>query len=267
MIEAQKVKFAAFWLNKPRIIIIHSGFSNGKSVALEGRLIMVVMSQEIRVLLIDDHALFREGVSRLLQAEPGFKVVRSCAHVREALSLLEGEVFDVVLLDYDLDGEYGTLFLDKAKAKGFRGQILLVTAGMPNSTVLQVLEQGASGIFLKQAPPAELVEAIHKVMSGRVWLDSRAVKPLIDGVSRRREEERVRPSLSARELAVVRAVCEGLSNKQIAAELHLSEGGVKGALQQLFAKTGVRTRSQLVRLALERHSDDWLDSEADITKP
>jgi len=224
------------------------------------------MNQEIRVLLIDDHALFREGVSRLLQAEPDFRAVRNCGHIREALSLLESEVFDVVLLDYDLDGEYGTLFLDEAKAKGFKGHILLVTAGMPNTTILRVLEQGASGIFLKQAPPAELVEAIHKIMSGRIWLDSRAVKPLIDGVNRRTEEQRVRPSLSARELAVVRAVCEGLSNKQIAAELQLSESGVKGALQQLFAKTGVRTRSQLVRLALERHSDDWLDSEGGITK-
>ncbi len=224
------------------------------------------MNQKIRVLLIDDHALFREGVSRLLQAEPGFGAVRNCGHVREALSLIDSEVFDVVLLDYDLDGEYGTLFLDEAKAKGFKGYILLVTAGMPNSIVLRVLEQGASGIFLKQAPPAELVEAIHKIISGRIWLDSRAVKPLIDGANRRAEEKRVRPSLSARELAVVRAVCEGLSNKQIAAELQLSESGVKGALQQLFAKTGVRTRSQLVRLALERHSDDWLDNEGGCAK-
>jgi DNA-binding NarL/FixJ family response regulator len=225
------------------------------------------MNQEIRILLIDDHALFRESVSRLLQAEPGFSAVRNCGQVREALSLLESEVFDVVLLDYDLDGEYGTLFLEEAKAKGFKGRILMVTAGMPNTTILRVLEQGASGIFLKQAPPAELVEVIYKIMSGQIWLDSRAVKPLIDGVNRRAEEQRVHPSLSARELAVVRAVCEGLSNKQIAAELQLSEGVVKGALQQLFAKTGVRTRSQLVRLALERHSDDWLDSEGGIDKP
>lgn len=225
----------------------------------------VDMNQGIRILLIDDHALFREGVGRLLQAEPDFIAVRSCGHIREALRLLEGEVIDVVLLDYDLDGEYGTLFLDEAKAKGFKGHILMVTAGMPNATVLKVLEQGASGIFLKQAPPAELVEAIHKIISGQIWLDSRAIKPLIDGVNRRAEETRIRPSLSARELAVVRAVCEGLSNKQIAVELQLSESGVKGALQQLFAKTGVRTRSQLVRLALEQHSDDWLDGETGVT--
>ncbi len=219
---------------------------------------IVDMKQEIRVLLIDDHALFRESVSRLLQAEHGFSAVRDCAHVREGLDLLASEVFDVVLLDYDLDGEHGTLFLDEAKARGFKGHILMVTAGMPNTTVLQVLERGVSGIFLKQAPPAELVEAIHKIMSGQFWLDWRAVKPLLDGMNRRTEEQRIQPSLSNRERAVLRAVFEGLSNKQIAMKLQLSESGVKGALQQLFAKTGARTRSQLVRVALEKHAEDWL---------
>lgn len=220
------------------------------------------MSQEIRVLLIDDHALFREGISRFLQAEPGFGAVRNCGHVREALSLLENEVFDVVLLDYSLDGEHATLFLDEAKAKGFEGHILMVTAGMPNTIVLEVLKRGVSGIFLKQAPLAELVQAIHKIMAGQFWLDWRAVKPLIAGVSRRAEEQQIQPTLGARERAVLRAVFEGLTNKQIAMKLQLSESGVKGVLHQLFAKTGVRTRSQLVRITLEKHSDDWLGSES-----
>jgi DNA-binding NarL/FixJ family response regulator len=225
------------------------------------------MSREIGVLVIDDHALFREGVSRLLQAEPDFGPVRNCAHVREALSLLEREEIEVVLLDYDLDGEYGTLFLDEAKAQGFKGRILMLTAGMSNMTILRVLEQGASGVFLKQAPPADLVEAIHKIRRGQIWLDPRAVKPLIDGVYPRTEEEHIQSSLSTREMAVVRAVLEGLSNKQIAEKLQLSESGVKTAIQQLFAKTGVRTRSQLVRVALEHHSNDWLDNDVGFTKP
>ena len=225
------------------------------------------MNREIRVLLIDDHALFRESVSRLLQAEPGISVVRSCDHVREALSLLESEVFDVVLLDYDLGGEDTALFFDEAKAKGFKGHILMVTAGMSNATVLQVLEQGVSGIFLKQAPPAELVEAIHRVMTGQFWLDWRAVKPLIDGVSRRAEEQRIQSSLSLREREILKAVLEGLSNKQIAMKLQLSESMVKGTLHQLFAKTGARTRGQLVRITLEKHSDDWLGSESPMKEP
>jgi two-component system nitrate/nitrite response regulator NarL len=216
------------------------------------------MKQEIRVLLIDDHALFRESVSRLLLAEPGFSAVRACGHVQEALSLIQSEVFDVVLLDYDLGGEHGMLFLDGARARGFKGQILMVTAGMRSTVVLQVLERGVSGILLKQASPAELVEAIHKIMGGQTWLDWRAVRPLIEGVSRRAEEQRIQPPLTSRERAVLLSVFEGLSNKEIAMKLDLSESGVKAVLHQLFAKTGVRTRGQLVRVTLERHSEDWL---------
>jgi DNA-binding NarL/FixJ family response regulator len=216
------------------------------------------MKQEIRVLLLDDHALFRESVSRLLLAEPGFSAVRSCGHVQEALSLLQSEVFDVVLLDYDLGGEHGMLFLDGARARGFKGHILMVTAGMRSPAVLQVLERGVSGILLKQASPAELVEAIHKIMTGQPWLDWRAVRPLIEGVSRRAEEQRVQPSLTPREQSVLRAVFEGLSNKEIGTKLELSESGVKAVLHQLFAKTGVRTRGQLVRVTLEKYSEGWL---------
>jgi two-component system, NarL family, nitrate/nitrite response regulator NarL len=216
------------------------------------------MKQEIRVLLIDDHALFRESVSRLLLAEPDFSAVRTCGHVEEALSLLQSEVFDVVLLDYNLGGEPGLLFLDGARAGGFKGQILIVTADMRSTTVLRVLERGVSGILLKQASPAELVEAIQKIMTGETWLDWRAVKPLIEGMSRRAEEQRIQPSLTPRERSVLLAVFEGLSNKEIAMKLDLSESAVKAMLHQLFAKTGVRTRGQLVRVTLEKHSEGWL---------
>jgi len=216
------------------------------------------MNQEIRVLLIDDHELFRESVTRLLQAEPGFSTVRACGQVQEALSLLESEVFDVVLLDYNLGNEHGMLFVDGAQERGFKGRILMVTAGMPSTIVLRVLERGVAGILLKQASPAELVEAIHKIMSGQAWLDWRSVRPLIEGVSLRAEEQRMKPSLTPRERAVLLAVFEGLSNKEVALKLDLSESGVKAVLHQLFAKTGVRTRGQLVRVTLEKHAEDWL---------
>lgn len=96
-----------------------------------------------------------------------------------------------------------------------------------------------------------------------MWLDSRAVKPLVEGVSRRIKEKQAQLSLGPRELAVVRSVFKGLSNKQIADQLKLSESVVKAILQQLFSKTGVRTRGQLVRFALEHHADDWLDQASD----
>ncbi len=207
---------------------------------------------------MDDHSLFRESLSRLLEAEPGFVIAGTCANTGEALMALDGEPVDVVLLDYDLGDEQGTVFLDESKRRGFAGRILMVTAGMTDTGTLRAFESGSAGVFLKHSPPAQLVEAIHKVASGEMWLDSRAVTSLVSGATSRSGEQTEGESLNAREKAVLKAVFEGLSNKEIAGHLQTSESSVKAVLQQLFDKTGVRTRSQLVRIALEKHADDWL---------
>ena len=216
------------------------------------------MGQEIRILLIDDHSLFRESLSRLLEAETELRIVGSCATASEALAAIDREPVDIVLLDYDLGEEQGALFLDEARRRAFAGHILMVTAGMSDADTLRALESGAAGIFLKHSPPAQLVEAIHKVHSGETWLDSRAVRSLVAGASGRGEERRTAQPLNARERAVLKGVFEGLTNKEIAGRLQISESSVKAVMQQLFDKTGVRTRSQLVRIALEQHAQDWL---------
>ncbi len=216
------------------------------------------MSSEIRLLIIDDHSLFREGLARLLAAEPGFQIVGTCAHLADARQLLDSEQVDLVLLDYDLETEQGTQFLNEARTRTTKPKVLMVTAGMNSAGMLNVMEEGASGIFLKHSPPAQLAEAIRRVMEGEMWLDPRAVKPVVQGVACSAEQRQMKSSLSEREKAVLKGVLEGASNKRIGVTLHMSESSVKAALQQLYGKTGVRTRSQLVRLAFERHSQDWL---------
>jgi DNA-binding NarL/FixJ family response regulator len=192
----------------------------------------------------------------LLEAEPDFQIVATCATAAEALDVLDR--VDVVLLDYDLGDEQGSAFLEEAKRRRFPGRILMVTAGMSDAGTLRSFESGASGIFLKHSPPAQLVEAIHKVIGGDMWLDPRAVRSLVAGVGEKSEEQRAVQALSARERTVLKAVFEGLTNKEIAGNLQISESSVKAVLQQLFDKTGVRTRSQLVRIAIEQHAADWL---------
>lgn len=221
------------------------------------------MSSEIRILIIDDHSLFREGLARLLATEPGFQIVGTCAHLSGAQELLNSEQVDLVLLDYDLETEQGTQFLNEVRSRTTKPKVLMVTAGMNSAGMLNVMEEGASGIFLKHSPPAQLAEAIRRVMEGEMWLDPRAVKPVVQGVARGAEQSRLEPSLSEREKAVLKGVLEGSSNKRIGAALHMSESSVKAALQQLYGKTGVRTRSQLVRLAFERHSHDWLSDDTE----
>ena len=213
------------------------------------------MGQEIRILLVDDQSLFRESLRRLLQDEPQFQIVGSCA-VREALLALDREEVDIVLLDTDFEKDEASGFLEQAKTLGYKGHILLMTGGINGGAVLSALERGTSGIFLKDSPPSDLVKAIHRVVGGEVWLDSEAVKAMAQAV--RSGEHRVSQRLSGRERAVLKAVLEGLRNQQIAVKLRISESSVKWAIQGLFEKAGVRTRSQLVRIALEKHPRDWL---------
>jgi DNA-binding NarL/FixJ family response regulator len=216
------------------------------------------MEQQIRILLIDDHSLFRESLGRLLEAEPDFRIAATCAGVGEALAVLDRQPVDVVLLDYDLGDEQGSAFLEEAKRRRFEGRILMVTAGMDDAGTLRAFEGGASGLFLKHSPPAQLIEAIHKVMRGEMWLDPRAVRSLVAGAHEKSDGRQAAQVLTTRERSVLKAVFEGLTNKEIGARLQISESSVKAVLQQLFDKTGVRTRSQLVRIAIEQHTGDWL---------
>jgi DNA-binding NarL/FixJ family response regulator len=218
---------------------------------------MITMSSKIRILLVDDHSLFRESLSRLLQTESDFHIAATCASATEALALPHLAEIDVVLLDYDLGHEQGTQFIDRSRSSGFPGHILLVTAGMSDAIMLRALESGSSGVFLKHSPPSRLVEAIRKVVAGEVWLDPAVTRSIIAAATGNAAAPRTQ-GLTQREQAVLKGVFEGLTNKEIGARLAISESSVKAVLQQLFDKTGVRTRSQLVRIALEKHSEEWL---------
>ena len=219
------------------------------------------MAQEIRILLVDDHGLFRDSLSRLLQTEPGFRMVGSCGTIAEALPIIASEQPDIILLDYDLGEEQGAVALDEIRKNGFKGRVLMVTAGMSDAATVRVLESGSQGIFLKHSSPAQLVEAIRRMVAGEPWLDPRAMRSLIAGATGKSEEQRSTQVFTPRERFVLQGVFEGLTNKEIAAQLQVSEGSIKAVMQQLFDKTGVRTRSQLVRIALEKRAEDWLASE------
>lgn len=223
---------------------------------------MTEMDGRIRLLLVDDHTLFREGLARLLEAEDGLRLAGHFASPAEALAADLSSV-DVVLLDFDLGETGGLRFLRESRDLGFAGKTLMVTAGMSDADARQALHDGASGIFLKHNPPTSLVAAIYRVAAGQPWLDAASFQSLIGGESSKAKPQ-ASSSLSAREQAVLQGVFEGLTNKEIAARLEISESYVKAVMQQLFAKTGVRTRSQLVRVAIEKNiaPSERTDSEA-----
>jgi DNA-binding NarL/FixJ family response regulator len=209
--------------------------------------------QMARILLVDDHALFRESVGRFLDHESGFEVVGGCATLTEARQLLLENAVDLVLLDFDLGERDGVDFMRMAEEIGYKGKVLLVTAGADESSVASLVKRGIAGVFLKHDPPAVLVNAIREVLAGRVWLDQSCLR----SIAGRTPEGDLPPTrkLTGREQQVLSGVFEGMGNKQIADRLQVSESSVKATLQQLFHKTGVRNRSQLVRIALERYRD------------
>lgn len=209
----------------------------------------------IRLLIVDDHALFRESVARLLQSEPGFEVVADCASGAEALRIIKSSKnIDVILLDVDLGQEKGTDLLELLHGENFHGKVLLVTAGVNESDLPALIRKGISGIFLKHGSPASLIQGIRDTMEGKALFDQDMLRRALERQQPPVSEE-APTRLTDRERQVLSFVFEGLANKQIADRLEISESAVKASLQQLFGKTGVRTRSQLVRVALERFRD------------
>jgi len=209
----------------------------------------------IRILLVDDHALFREGLARLLGADSEVRVSAQCSTVEDAVAQLGREEFDLILLDYELGDRRGNEVVSAAHQRRFGGKILIVTVGLTRAEMRQMMNQGVSGVFLKNNSPELLIQAIESVMRGETWIDprylARAAEACPDEVVRRAR-------FTERDRIVLRGVFEGLANKEIAERLHVSESAIKASLQQLFSKTGVRTRSQLVRVALEQYRRELL---------
>lgn len=208
--------------------------------------------KRIRLLLLDDHILFRDGLRRLLASEPDFETVAECGTPEEALEALARCAIDLVLLDFELEDDTGTRFIAAAAAAGYKGKILMVTAGMEPPDVSVARKLGISGIFLKHNPPASLLEAIRTVAGGGVWMDPKATAPAAAGAGSSIKSSARTAHLTPREERVLRCVFEGLSNKEMAYQLGVSLSSVKATLQHLFDKMGVRTRGQLVRMAIER---------------
>ena len=206
--------------------------------------------RSLSALLVDDHTLFRESVSGALASEPGIHI-EHCGSIREALAILSQRAFDLVLLDHDLGSERASHFVPAAREAGFSGRVLVVTAWVSDNEARRLLRQGVSGIFPKDLPLEELKEAMWTVADGGTFQGS----SFAHLESAAEAGEVAAPIFTDRQRKVLRFVLEGLSNKEIAWRLQISESYVKAILQSLFQKTGVRTRGQLVRVVFEQYEN------------
>jgi two-component system nitrate/nitrite response regulator NarL len=209
-------------------------------------------AKTINLLLVDDHAMFREGLARTLEKEPDLIVVGQCESSAEALAMLNRNV-NMVLLDVDLGNERALSFVEGARDAAFEGQILVVTAGISGQEAVRLLQAGVAGIIHKRHSGQILCESIRKIAAGESCLEGKYLTSLIRSVDRTRTP--TDPKLTERDRALLRYILEGLTNREIGMHLQISEGAVKASLSLLFEKLNVRSRTQLVKIALEEYQD------------
>lgn len=207
---------------------------------------------QVRLMIIDDHAMFREGIAGLVEREHDMAVVAKCESAAEALAQLQSTQPSIVLLDFDLGAERAIDFVAEARLRGFTGKFLVVTAGISDPEAVTLVQSGVSGILHKHNTPEILCGVIRRVMSGGVSLEAKYLKPLFQSVEQGKSD---RPRLTDRDKLVLRCVFQGLANKEISTRLQITEGAVKASLRQLCAKLKVHTRAQLVKIALEQYKD------------
>ncbi|MEU1398140.1 response regulator transcription factor [Micromonospora zamorensis] len=203
------------------------------------------MTAPIRLLIVDDHPVVRDGLRGMFTGDPGFEVVGEAADGAEALALVATVRPDVVLMDLRMPGMNGVTAIGRLARSTAR--VLVLTTYDTDADVLPAIEAGATGYLLKDTPREELVRAVRAAARGESVL-----APSVAGRLMGRLRAPVEEPLSQRELEVLTLVARGASNREAAARLFISEATVKTHLLHLYAKLGVNDRAAAVATAYDR---------------
>ena len=212
------------------------------------------MTEKIRVLLVDDHVLFRSGVKTLLERSDGFEVVDETGDGLEGIKRARSLKPDVVLLDLNMPGVGGLEAVKAIVEEAPEVRVLMLTVSEDAADLMDALRSGASGYLLKNIEMEELVSAIRRAAAGDSVVSPQMTAKLIQGV---RDQPRVsdkaveRDRFSPRERDILACLARGESNKEIARELDLAESTVKIHVQNIFKKLGVTSRVQVALYAVE----------------
>jgi DNA-binding NarL/FixJ family response regulator len=204
----------------------------------------------LRLVVVDDHALFRRGLVGLLEDMPGFQVVGQAGDGQQALPVIEQARPDIVLLDLNMPVMDGIATLRALKERQSPARVLMLTISQEDTDLLDAIRAGADGYLLKNTEPDDLRKAILRVAEGQGALSPEVTAPVLRALSRYPVDEPV-PLLSERELEVLTCMVDGQTTQQMAARLFISENTVKTHVRHIFEKLEVSNRAEAVGKAMQ----------------
>jgi two-component system, NarL family, nitrate/nitrite response regulator NarL len=213
-------------------------------------------SQPVRILLADDHPIFRDGLRRLLETEPGFRVVGEASDGAEAVVMAKKLKPDLLLLDLAMPKHPGLEAVRELGNSDTPVRILLLTAAVEKEQIVEALQLGARGVVLKESATQLLLNSIRAVMAGQYWVGRETISNLVEYLrgllAPPAAPKQKKFGLTPRELEIVSAVVAGFTNKDVAAHYKISEDTVKHHLSNIFDKLGVSTRLELALFAVHQ---------------
>lgn len=210
------------------------------------------MSQ-IRVLIVDDHSLVRQGLKKVLELEDDIRVVGEAENGRKALEVAKTTQPDVVLMDISMPDMNGIEATRAFKKQGFKCAILVLTIHDDREYLFEIVRAGASGYVLKDIEPQKLVEAIRAVSKGNTYIQPNLTLDLITEFNRLSSKTKLLKEnpLTKREMEVLRLITEGMTNAEIARKLYISEKTVKNHVSRILRKLNVEDRTQAAVFAIK----------------
>jgi two-component system response regulator DevR len=211
----------------------------------------------IRLVIIDDHEMVREGLKAILSAEPDFKIVGDAANAEQAYELIDRLRPDVILLDVRLPGSSGIEICRSVAEHYAEIAVIIVTTFTDETLVSQCIQAGARGFIVKDIERFDLKRSIRAVARGEAAIDPKAAVAVLAQIRRSPQvvQEGASIQLSSQQIIILRMVAQGLSSREIATQLYLSENTVKGYVQEILHRLSVKNRTEAVMVAVKQ---GWL---------
>jgi two-component system nitrate/nitrite response regulator NarL len=219
---------------------------------------MTKSKQAIRILVADDHAIFRDGLRKLLEVADDVQIIGEASNGVECVKMLTKFKPDILLLDLRMPEKDGLGVLEEVNFDSLPTRVIVLTAAEDDRDVVRAMRLGARGVVLKQSASDLLLKSIRKVSDGEIWLDNRMTAEVIDAFKKSSEsgQRREKPLLSDREKEIVQLVAQGFRNREIGEKLFISEQTVKNHLHNIFDKLGVSDRLELALYAIHHRLID-----------